>query len=403
MGKITFYCNICGGPLSCYYLRKASTAWEGEDLSLCYDDDCDCEAGARPEAEDDEDGEDDENSTAACEHDSYCASLRGYSGDLVSEKDILWLDKVRMLRPRDSRSDKHNEMQDDDDAYYITENGIYDPWYGLEVPGENTGSSDGRLWANIDGFFLHDTCWQMLQLVHQTVGSSSQPLEPRRVYLAMQARLGDDMEISIDWEDSRVYGGTDDFQSQEWEAEPGYEWLVADPLKPVDISELVSASKSANPGSTNAIVNGDTLKLSAVDLFSSLPWDVRYRILQMLPSASIIDLVIASTAFRGAARDLPDQFWRLRLAYDCPWIDQDSLRQNIAQAGGQVNYKDLIRLIKEAAARPEDGKNGDQDSWLNIKNRHRIWICCEVILGKLEKEAKSWVPFSQSVNLARSD
>jgi hypothetical protein len=27
-----------------------------------------------------------------------------------------------MLRPRDSRSDKHNEMQDDDDAYYITEN-----------------------------------------------------------------------------------------------------------------------------------------------------------------------------------------------------------------------------------------------------------------------------------------
>jgi hypothetical protein len=27
-----------------------------------------------------------------------------------------------MLRPRDSLSDKHDEMQDDDDAYYITEN-----------------------------------------------------------------------------------------------------------------------------------------------------------------------------------------------------------------------------------------------------------------------------------------
>ncbi|PKX88202.1 uncharacterized protein P174DRAFT_446579, partial [Aspergillus novofumigatus IBT 16806] len=376
-GKITFYCNICGGPLSCYDLRKASTACGSEDLSLCYDDDCDCGGWLRDQKlktrRDGEDG--DENSSAA----------------------------LRMLRPRGSQSNKHNEMQDDDDAYYITENGSYDPWYGLEVPGENTGSSDGRLWANIDGFFLHDTCWQMLQLVHQTVNPSSPPLQPRGVYLAMQARLGDDMEKSIDWEDSRVYGGTEDFQSQEWEAEPGYEWLVVDPLKPVDISELISASKSSNPGSTNAIVYGGALKLSAVDPFSSLPWDVRYRILQMLPSPSIIDLVIASAVFRGAARDLPDHFWRLRLAYDCPLIDQDSLRQNIAQAGGQANYKDLIRLIKAAAARPEDGMNEDRDTWLNLRNRHRIWTCCEVILGKLEKEAKSCVPFSQSANLARSD
>jgi hypothetical protein len=138
-------------------------------------------------------------------------------------------------------------MQDDDDAFYITEivsrkessavevfivmsvpvtdefKGTYDPWYGLTVPGENAGSSDGTLWANLDGFFLHDTCWQMLQLVHQTVGSSSLPLELRLVYLTMQARLKDDMETSIDWEDSRVYGGSENFQAQEWEAEPGFE------------------------------------------------------------------------------------------------------------------------------------------------------------------------------------
>ncbi|GIC93077.1 uncharacterized protein Aud_009556 [Aspergillus udagawae] len=392
MGKITFYCNICGGPLSCYDLRKASTASEDEDPSLCYDDECDCEAQHRPEAEDDEDGEDDKNSAADWEHDSYCASLKGYSGDLVSEKDVLWLEKVRMLRARDCRSDKHNQIQDDDDAFYITEIGTYDPWYGLTVPGENAGSSDGTLWANLDGFFLHDTCWQMLQLVHQTVGSSSLPLEPRRVYLTMQARLKDDMETSIDWEDSRVYGGTENFQAQEWEAEPGFEWLVADPLKPVDISELVSASKNSDPDSTNAIVNVGALELSGVDPFSSLPWDVRYRMLQMLPSPSVINLVIASTAFRGAVRALPDHFWRLRLVYDCPWTDQVSLRQSVAQAGGQVNYKNLIRLIKEAAARPEDGMNKTQASWLNLKNRHRIWTCCEVILEKLGREAESRVP-----------
>ncbi|KAF7133988.1 hypothetical protein CNMCM5793_005514 [Aspergillus hiratsukae] len=396
MGKYTFYCNICGGPLYWWDLRKASTAREGEDLDLCYDDECDCEAGTRPEAEAAEDGD----STTDCEHNRYCASLKGYSGDLVSENDILWLEKVRMLRARDCQSDKDDTVQDSE-AYYITEIGSYDPWFGLTIPGEN-GSSDGRLWANIDGFLLHDTCWQMLQLVHRTVGSSSRPLEPRRLYLTMQAQLKDDMDTSIDWEDSRVYGGTEDFQWQEWEAQPGYEWLVADPLKPVDCSELISVSKSSNLGATNAIVSMSAPKLSGVDPLSSLPWDVRYKILQMLPSPSVINLVIASPAFRGAARDLPANFWRLRLGYDCPWIDGDSLWQNLAQADRQVNYKELIHLIKEAAARPEDGMNEPQDSWLNLKNRHRIWTCCEVILEKLEKAGKLWVPSQPECKIWRA-
>ncbi|RLM00358.1 hypothetical protein CFD26_100691 [Aspergillus turcosus] len=383
MGKITFYCNICGGPLFGWDLRKASTAREGEDLSLCYEDECDCEAGNKLEAEGAENGD----STAEFEHGSYCNSRKGYSGDLVSESDILWLDDVRMLRVRNCGSDGDNKMPDDSEAYYITEIGSYNPWFGLKVPGEN-GSSDARLWANIDGFFLHDTCWQMVQLVHQTVGSNLQPLEPRCLYLTMQAQLQDEMESSIDWEDRRVYGGTEDFQWQEWEAQPGYEWLVADPLKPVDCSEFVSASKSSNL----AIVNMGAPKLSGVDPFSSLPWDIRYKILQMLPSPSVLNLVIVSPAFRGAARDLPDHFWRLRLAYDCPWIDGDSLQQSLAQADGQVNYKDLIRLIKEAAARPEDGTNEPQDRCLNLKNRHRIWTCCEAILDKVEEKTKSCVP-----------
>jgi hypothetical protein len=116
----------------------------------------------------------------------------------------------------------------------------------------------------------------------------------------------------------------------------------------------------------------------------------------MLPSPSFINLIIASPAFRGAARDLPDQFWRLQLVYDCRWIDQGSLRQGLAQAGGQVNYKDLIHPVEEAGARPEDGMNKEQDSWLNLKNRHRMWTCCEVILETLGKEAKSTVPSIKS-------
>lgn len=44
-----------------------------------------------------------------------------------------------------------------------------------------------------------------------------------RVYQAMHYRLGHQNDPYIDWGDSRLYGGTEQFAEQEWVPVPGYE------------------------------------------------------------------------------------------------------------------------------------------------------------------------------------
>lgn len=81
MGKITFYCAICSGPLYEWGLRKASTAQPGDDENGLFDDDCECS----DQSDDDEDGEDNED---PAKHTEYCPYSQGYWGDILSEGDI---------------------------------------------------------------------------------------------------------------------------------------------------------------------------------------------------------------------------------------------------------------------------------------------------------------------------
>lgn len=96
--------------------------------------------------------------------------------------------------------------------------GEYDSWFAFTLPG-----SDESLWPNQDGFLVHDACWQLLHLVHKTTKPGQRPLDPRRVYLTMMARVTDCNDTYLRWRDPRLYGGTTQFAGQEWEAFPGYE------------------------------------------------------------------------------------------------------------------------------------------------------------------------------------
>ena len=78
MGKITFYCTICAGPLSDYRLRKASTAQPGDDDNGLFEDDCECSGQS-------DDGEDDEEDPL--KHSPYCPYREGYWGDILFESD----------------------------------------------------------------------------------------------------------------------------------------------------------------------------------------------------------------------------------------------------------------------------------------------------------------------------
>jgi hypothetical protein len=85
MGKVTFYCTICAGPLDHYEQRKASMVQPGDDEGLCFDDTCECEY----ETGENNDGKEEQNSEAdLLEHDEYCQYRQGYWGDILSESDI---------------------------------------------------------------------------------------------------------------------------------------------------------------------------------------------------------------------------------------------------------------------------------------------------------------------------
>ncbi|KAL5339765.1 hypothetical protein BJX70DRAFT_146808 [Aspergillus crustosus] len=82
-------CNICACPLSSSFLRSAliAEAWGEVDLSLCWDDSCICD-------------EDWLEGYGGELHDDDCPSNLGYSSKTLSQSDIAWLDRVRMIRIR---------------------------------------------------------------------------------------------------------------------------------------------------------------------------------------------------------------------------------------------------------------------------------------------------------------
>ncbi|KAL2834924.1 hypothetical protein BDW59DRAFT_136822 [Aspergillus cavernicola] len=366
MGKITFYCTICAGPLHEWELRKRSMLQPDEDVELCFDDDCDCDYD-----EDEDKGEEGEENSEAdlLKHDEYCNYRRGYWGDILSERDIKWLSDARMLGyigpcngvPLGALF-----------QWGLTESGSYDPYDGLILPG-----SDSGLWPNQDGYLVHHTCWQILTLVHRS--QHQRPIHPHDVYLTMQSKLTHQNDIYLDWGDDRLYGGTEEFAEQEWLPVPGYEWLVTDPMKKIDFSELVmeSTKVGADPGSLNGHAAST---VSADDPFGRLPTEIQHMILELLPSRSVVNLFLSSRAFRGAPNTLPRAFWRSRIYTDTPWILGTSLHGTISGESRRVNYKSLLRLLKHASARPVDGKNARFEAHLSLKNRRRIWACCEGIV-----------------------
>jgi len=70
----------------------------------------------------------------------------------------------------------------------------------------------------------------MLHLVHKATTPTEMPLDPCRVYQAMQYKLTHVNDTYIDWGDARLYGGTERFAEQEWVPVPGYEVRMSNGL-----------------------------------------------------------------------------------------------------------------------------------------------------------------------------
>lgn len=97
-----------------------------------------------------------------------------------------------------------------------------------------------------------------------------------------------------------------------------------DPQMAVNLQPLVSeASKTSKPGFSfkfrreKEVVSKSTL-WNQTDRLSSISTELRLRVLEMLPTNFVLNLFLASPAFRELSFNLPQSFWRSRLLFDVP-------------------------------------------------------------------------------------
>jgi hypothetical protein len=248
----------------------------------------------------------------------------------------------------------------------------------------------------------------MLNFVFAITRPEDGRLDHRRVYQTMLGKLADQNDIYIDWGDERLYGGTEEFAEQEWVPVPGYEvcrslldierklsymadraliqWLVADPHKDSNFFELVRASTNRSTGSEPGSLHfcGYTPIAVSDDPFARLPIEVHHMILELLPAKSVLNSFLSSRVLCASSAGLPQSFWKSRIFTDMPWAVRPSLLMSISQETGRVDSKVLLELLRKAGAAPSGGRNARYEAWLSLKNRRRIWKCCEGILDVMK-------------------
>ncbi|KAI9375822.1 hypothetical protein BJX61DRAFT_62090 [Aspergillus egyptiacus] len=378
------YCSLCGGPLSPNGLRGRMTAQPGDDLSRCYDDEvCDCGMVIS----DDEDDYEDEMDKFLDNLDGHaydCATQFGYNGRDLSHNDIAWLGDVRMLC-QGNGSMFNAVAAEQEGRVFLTRVGEYDPGKALTVAGNG-------LQPHRHGFLFHDTCLNLLHLVHSH--DSQRPLSLQRLYFVMKGYLDSEQDSKVSWPKNTVYTEVEEWQKEEWQPVGGREWLVMDPNKPTDFLELVERAAHTRP-----YAQGSESPMPAInDPFTSLPTELCQMIFDELPSCSVSNFIKASPRAYAVSRMFTNSFWRSRWFQDFAWVDEAALRAAIgtymAQSGRDVNYPSLYRVFDieselpcgEAVRSEDDDYANDpdmiSDCW-ELKSRRRIWGCCEDILGFL--------------------
>lgn len=160
-----------------------------------------------------------------------------------------------------------------------------------------------------------------------------------------------------------------------------------DPNGPFDLRPLITKASTETESSFTLIFNHDReiqdhSDSRKSDNLSLVPYELRFRILETLPTQSVLNLFLASPHFRQRAKNLPRSFWESRLFFDVPWCADIVLSQ--VQQRSKIQWSELLRLLKDAPA--VGGHDSDSLDYLALKNRRRIWRQCERILKEIESQ-----------------
>ncbi|RDW83822.1 uncharacterized protein DSM5745_04148 [Aspergillus mulundensis] len=372
------YCNICGGPFESANLRRWSTVRDGVDKERCWDDSCggECyENGFMTESEDD----------GGCNPDCHgldCSTQRGYFGWILEDKDIRWLDDVRMICHANHPA---ADEEIDEEGVSLSGIGVYTQLEGLHI----AGAAIPNLHPNTDGFLVHGRCVETLCKVRKASKSKYPESTLSRLFITMQSSPLKRRVNVIDWNDPRTTRGeVEMFQKEErWLAFYGHEWLVMDTDTIIDYTTRIEHAASAEVVQENSPTWGPEIQRSRPeDCFSILPLEIPHMIMKHLPSSSVLNLSIASPTFHAASRHLPQSFWKSRLDHRYRWlINYDEFSETLAKVQGPINYYALLKEFEDLSADVED--EGDEDhpatNTFGLRNWRRIWNCCEAILDKI--------------------
>lgn len=259
----------------------------------------------------------------------------------------------------------------------------------------------------------------MLKTVHRDTVSSTRRFDLRDLLLFFKLHQEERDDALFDWGHGDSFGVEfryEDFEN--WTPVDGSEvcdhlsvellaaenlieakWTVMDPKEPLSFKFVIDkASRAVAPGlSFKFPLDGQDMNAKSSqplrsDCFSFIPTELRLRVLEMLPTASVLNLFLASSAFRELRGNLPQSFWKFRLFFDVPWCAHMVLAQTTSQRSGQILFNQLLHQLKEASKSGiwtmAENNGGDKSTLtkdsLGLKNRRHVWLNCERILKDIE-------------------
>lgn len=160
---------------------------------------------------------------------------------------------------------------------------------------------------------------------------------------------------------------------QFWICTEGQELLVSNPTPTPYLKNVTEATLASHDFKLPSLFHDITAKVTS-DPFEKLPYDIIYKICFLLPSASIIDLSMASKQVFTLLNTNTD-FWRSCIRSKMPWFfELHHLLDDLEIMKG----KDMMGLF-QWATRATTARMYMTGPFMSIANRRRIWEVCERI------------------------
>ncbi|KAF3398489.1 hypothetical protein F1880_005763 [Penicillium rolfsii] len=333
----------------------------------------------------------------------------GYDARLLLPRHIRWLDAVRLVTKKTVDTVKFTVTEGQ--VPLLTPLSVY---VNIDDGTLHYPEDGNSLCCNVDGYLVHDTCFQMLERVHQhlqATSGSSPHLDLEQLWDWLERGLDDRNNDLVDWgfgdafqdASTRWPGKRSNPSWQEWIPVKGSMWTVIDPEGPFNCQPLLHrASISTQPGySFTCSVKLVQASIPAlqhpephVNVLSLLPRELQLSILELLPTSSVLNLFLASPDFRRHMENLPSSFWKSRLSFDVPWcadiiLSQIPIAQGSGTANGRVEFNRLLRFLEQIYASPGREPEGENPEFKGLRNRRRIWMNCKRILKEMEAQSSS--------------